>query len=327
MGTDNMLKTLILSAKDVKGLLRMGEVMSAVEDAFRAYGEGKLWMPPKAYLKAGEGDFRAMPACMAGAASIKWVNFHPNNRRRGLPTVMGILIYSDSETGYPLAVMDATEITAYRTGATAAIASKYLARKASRTLGLVGAGRQAYSQLLAHAEIFKLELIRIYDIRPEASQRFAEFFPHRRIEVCPLEETASSDIVCTMTPAREPLIKREWIRNGTHINAIGADAEGKEELDPTILRDAVVVVDDLRQATAGGEINVPLRNGMFKPEQVYATLAQVVIGEKQGRKADDEVTVFDSTGIAIEDLATAKLVYEKAQQEGRGLAIELVETG
>ena len=322
-----MQKTLILSAKDLEGLLRMGEVMSAVEEAFRAYGEGKLWMPPKAYLGVEEGDFRAMPACMAGAASIKWVNFHPHNRSKGLPTVMGVLIYSDSETGYPLAVMDATEITAYRTGATAAIASKYLARRDSRTLGLVGAGRQAYSQLRAHAEIFKLELIRIYDIRPEASQQFAEFFPHRRIEACPLEETASSDIVCTMTPAREPIIKREWIRNGTHINAIGADAEGKEELDTAVLNSATVVVDNLRQATAGGEINVPIKKGMFNLEQVYATLTQVVTSEKRGRKADDEITVFDSTGIAIEDLATAKLVYEKAQQEGRGLAIELVETG
>jgi len=327
MGTNDMLKTLILSAKDVRELLEMGEVMSAVEDAFRAYGEGKLWMPPKAYLKAGKGDFRAMPACMAGAASIKWVSFQPHNRSKGLPTVIGVMIYSDSETGYPLAVMDAAEITAYRTGATAAIASKYLARRDSHTLGLVGAGRQAYSQLLAHAEIFKLELIRIYDIRPEASQRFADFFPHLYIQASPLEDTASSDIVCTMTPAREPLVKREWIRNGTHINAVGADADGKQELDPTILSHAVVVVDDLRQASAGGEINVPISKGMFKLEQVDATLAQVVVGEKQGRKADDEITVFDATGIAIEDLATAKLVYEKAQQQGRGLAIELVETG
>ena len=322
-----MPRTLILSAKDVRGLLSMAEVISAVEDVFRAYGEGELEMPPKAYLKAGEGDFRAMPARIAGAAGIKWVNVHPHNPSRGLPTVMGILIYNDPETGYPLAVMDATEITAYRTGAAAAIASKYLARRDSRTLGLVGAGRQAYSQLLAHAEIFDLELIKICDIRPEASRRFAEFFPYRHIEACPLEETASSDIVCTLTTAREPLIKREWIKGGTHINAMGADAEGKQELDPAILRDATVVVDDLRQAAAAGEINVPLRKGLFKLEQVYATLAQVVTGEKWGRKADDVVTVFDSTGIAIEDLATARLVYEKAQQEGTGLAIELVQEG
>ncbi len=322
-----MMSTLIIGAKDVRELLHMEEVMVAVEDGFRAYGEGRLEMPPKSYLRVEDGDFRAMPACIIGAAGVKWVNSHPNNHRRGLPAVMGVFIYSDPETGYPLAVMDATEITAYRTGVTAAIASKYLARRDSLTLGLIGAGRQAYSQLLAHAEIFKLELIRIYDIRPEASRRFVESFPRLRIITSSCEETASSDIVCTLTPAREPLIKREWIRNGTHINAIGADAEGKEELDPAILQAATVIVDDLRQATAGGEINVPVRKGMFKLEQVYATLAQVVIGEKRGRKADNEITVFDSTGIAIEDLVTAKLVYEKAQQEGRGLAIELVQAG
>ena len=320
-----MPSTLILTAKDVRAVLRMAEVMSAVEDAFRAYREGEVEMPAKAYLKTSEGDFRAMPARIVGAAGLKWVSVHPHNPSRGLPTVMGILIYSDSETGYPLAVMDATDITAYRTGATAAIASKYLARRNSRTLGLVGVGRQAYSQLLAHAGVFDLELIRIYDINPEACQRFIRFFPDRHIEACTLEETASSDIVCTLTTARGPVLKREWIKDGTHINAIGADAEGKQELDPAILKDAIVVVDDLRQAAAGGEINVPLRKGLFKLEQVYATLAQILTGEKQGRKTDDVVTVFDSTGIAIEDLATARLVYETAQQEGRGLAIELVQ--
>jgi len=255
---------------------------------------------------------------------VKWVNVHPNNPGKGLPTVMGTLIYSDPDTGYPLAIMDATDMTAFRTGATGAIASKYLARKNSRTLGLVGAGRQAYTQLLAHAEIFKLELVRIYDVSPEACKRFIKSFPEYRVEACALQEVASSDIVCTLTPAREPVVQKEWIKKGTHVNAVGADAAGKQELDPAILNGAVVVVDDLRQAAASGEINVPLRKGLFKLEQVYGTLDQIVARQKQGRKTDDDITVFDSTGIAIEDLATASLVYRKAQQIGKGLAIDLV---
>ena len=324
MAAGDVRSTLIISANEVKQLLCMGEVIKAVEGAFRAFGEAMLEMTPKSYLKAGDGDFRAMPACMADAASIKWVNSHPMNPTRGLPTVMAVLIYSDPRNGFPLAVMDATEITAFRTGATAAVASKHLARKGSRTLGLVGAGKQARSQLLAHMEVFDLELVRVYDVRAEAVQQFVASFPRVNVQGCSLEDTVSSDIVCTLTPAREPIVRREWVLGGTHINAVGADAKGKQELDPAILNDAVVVVDDLHQAASGGEINVALAEGLFTVEQVHGTLAQIVVEQKDGRVAEDAITVFDSTGIALEDLATAKLVYEKACREGRGLAVELV---
>jgi len=324
MAADDVRSTLILSASEVKQLLSMGEVIKAVEGAFRACGEGMLEMTPKSYVKAGDGDFRAMPACMADAASLKWVNSHPVNRTRGLPTVMAVLIYSDPRTGFPLAVMDATEITAFRTGATAAVASRYLARKDSRTLGLVGAGKQAHSQLLAHMEVFDLELVRVYDVRAEATERFVASFPQVDVQGCSLEDTMSSDIVCTLTPAREPIIRRDWVLSGTHINAVGADAKGKQELDPAILNDAIVVVDDLHQAASGGEINVALAEGLFTVEQVHGTLAQIVTGQKEGRVSEDAITVLDSTGIALEDLAAARLVYQKACTAGRGLAVELV---
>lgn len=324
MGNVEVPRTLILTAEDIGGLLCMSEVIGAVEDAFRAYGKAGVEMPPKSYLRVEKGDFRAMPASMGRVATIKWVNVHPGNRDRNLPTVMGVLIYSDAETGYPLAVMDATGITAYRTGATAAIASKYLARQDSRTLGLVGIGRQAHTQLLAHAAVFNLDLVKAHDVRPEAVERLAEAFPDQRVAACSAEEALSSDIVCTLTTAKEPFVRREWVRNGTHINAVGADAKGKQELDPRILVDARVVVDDMRQAAAAGEINVPLSEGLYRLEQVHATLAQVVSGEKAGREGNDEITVFDSTGIAIEDLATATLLYRKARERAIGTAVDLV---
>jgi len=132
--------------------------------------------------------------------------------------------------------------------------------------------------------------------------------------------------VCTLTPSRDPIVKKEWISAGTHINAIGADAEGKEELEPSILKEAVVVVDDIRQASAGGEINVPIKEGVFTVGQIYGTLAELVVGSKKGRTDDKAITVFDSTGIAIEDLAVAKLIIEKAQQMGVYPTIDLVET-
>jgi alanine dehydrogenase len=238
---------------------------------------------------------------------------------------MAILIYSDPDTGYPLAIMDATDITAYRTGATAAIASKYLARSNSRTLGLVGAGRQAYTQLLAHAELFKLKEIRVFDIKKEAVDKLIKSFPQYAIKGSSLEETVNSDIVCTLTPAREPVVKKEWVKPGTHINAIGADAEGKEELEPSILKEALVVVDDMKQSSLAGEMNVPVRVGLYRVEDVYGTLGEVISGKKRGRADDKTITIFDSTGVAIEDMATAQLVYKKAKAKGGYLSRKFVE--
>jgi len=318
------MSTLFLNKSNVKSLLNMAEVIEAVEQAFRDWGQGKATMPAKIYLAVDKGDFRGMPAAIPGAAGIKWVNVHPQNPTAGLPTVMAILIYSDPLSGYPLAVMEATDITAHRTGAAAAIASKYLARKDSHTLGIIGAGQQAYTQLLAHAELFNLKLIRIYDIFEAATTKFISSFPQYQIQVCSPEEVLTSDIVCTVTPAREPVVKREWVMPGVHINAIGADAKGKEELAPAILKEAVIVVDEIKQASSGGEINVPLSEGLLKTEDIYATLSEIITGAKIGRKDHKQITVFDSTGVAIEDIAVAKLIYEKARQNGDYLSLDFV---
>jgi len=316
------MSTLILDKKAVGGLLNMPDTIKAVEQAFCDWTEGKGIMPAKSYLPLNKGDFRAMPAALPGAAGVKWVNVHPQNRARGLPTVMAVLIYSDPETGYPLAIMDATDITAFRTGATAAIASKHLARPDSQILGMVGAGRQAYTQIAAHAELFKFSLVRVFDIMPASVEGLIKSFPQFKITPCSLEETLKADIVCTLTPARLPVVKRAWVQPGTHINAIGADAEGKEELEPSILKSAIVVVDDLRQATAAGEINVPITQGVYSPGEVYATLGEIIAGKKPFRRDASAVTIFDSTGVAIEDIAVAKTIYDQAKR-GNYPTIEL----
>ena len=301
----------------------MSDTIKAVEQAFLDYYEGKGIMPAKSYLLVNKGDFRAMPAALPGAAGVKWVNVHPQNRARSLPTIMALFIYNDPETGYPLAVMDATEMTAFRTGAAAAIAAKYLARPDSHTLGIVGAGRQAYTQIAAHTELFKIDLIKVFDIMPAAVEGIIKSFPQFKIKQYPLEEVVTADIVCTLTPARLPVVKKSWIRPGTHINAIGADAEGKEELEPSILKESMVVVDDLRQATAGGEINVPIARGLYSPSEIYATLGEIIGGKKSGREDTRTITIFDSTGVAIEDIAIAKYIYEKAKK-GNYPSVEMV---
>lgn len=318
------MSTLILSKSNVDGLLQMDEVLSAVEQAFRDYALGQGQMPSKTYIQTSRGDFRAMPGALPGAVGIKWVNVHPRNPRLGLPTVMGIFIYSDPDTGYPLAIMDATEITAYRTAATSAIASKYLARPDSCVLGLIGAGRQAYVHLQSHAALFKLEAVKLYDIQPEAVDAFINYFPQFNVKRASLEEATATDIVCTLTPAKNPVIQASWVRPGTHINAVGADAEGKQELDPEILGMAQVIVDDPQQALHGGEINVAVRDGLFKKEQISANLGEVVIGAKPGRRNAQDITIFDSTGLAVEDIAVAHLIYRKAKEKGTFTALDIV---
>jgi len=316
--------TMILTGTDVKNLLDMGDIINVVEDAFREWAEGKGDMPPKSYLVVQKGDFRAMPAHIAGAAGIKWVNVHPENPNQGFPSIMAIIIYNDVETGYPLAIMDATEITAYRTAAAAAIASKYLARKGSNSLGIIGAGHQAYTQILAHSEIINLELIKVYDHSKVATDKLIKALPEYPLKECSLKESVASDIICTLTPSRTPFVKQEWVIPGTHINAIGADAEGKEELEPSILKEALVVVDDLRQAVHAGEINVPISKGLFTEDEIYANLGEIIIGGKPGRMDDEAITIFDSTGVAIQDIAVARLLFEKAKKQSGYLSVDFV---
>jgi len=317
--------TLLLTRKEIDGLLSMKDTIAAVEQAFIDWADGKGSMPPKAYLQVKDGDFRAMPAALPGAAGMKWVNVHTGNPAQALPTVMAVLIYSDPATGYPLAIMDATEITGYRTGATAALASRYLARKNVQTLGLVGAGRQAYTQILAHLELLQFREIRVYDLYPKSAERLVSMLPQYPLKAVTLREAVASDIVCTVTPARAPVVKKEFVKPGTHINAIGADAEGKEELEPDVLKMATVVVDDIRQASKAGEINVPVSKGIYGVDEVAGNLGEIITGRKKGRANDHQVTIFDSTGVAIEDIAVASVLYRRAREKGVGLAVNMVE--
>jgi len=319
------MKTLILTAEEIKKIITVNEVIEAVENAFALHGKKLTLMPVKVYLplEKYQGDFRAMPAYVENAAGVKWVNAHPGNPKKGhFPSVMAVLIYSDPATGFPLAIMDATIITNYRTGAAGAIASKYLGRKNAKTLGLTGCGKQAETQLLFHQEIFQFEKVYITDTNPEKVKQFITKFPTLKKSIP--EEVATCEIISTTTPSHQPIIFRPWIKEGTHINAIGADAPGKEELDPLILKNAKIVVDDYEQATRSGEINVPISQGILKEENIYASIGEIVAGLKPGRTDEQEITVFDSTGLAIQDIAVAKMLYEKARKLKIGTEVNLV---
>ncbi len=319
-------RTLILTSSEIRDLVDMPSVLKAVENAFISYGKNSIQMPAKVYLhlKKYGGDFRAMPAYIKGieASGIKWVNVHPKNKRFGLPSVMALIILSDPKDGFPLCIMDGTLITNLRTGAAGAVAAKNLARKDSSVIGLVGCGAQAKTQLLALNELFKIKSIFVWGHKPEYCEKFLRETKYLGLNV-KIEEKISdcvrqADIVVTTTPSRKPLVKSEWIKEGTHINAIGADAKGKEELEPKLLKRAKIIVDDWQQASHSGEINVPVSKGMITRKDVRGTLGEVIVGTKPGRKNSEEITIFDSTGLAIQDLAVAHLVYKRAVEKRAG---------
>jgi alanine dehydrogenase len=326
------METLLLNPADVTESASMAAVIDAVEGAFAADARGDTQMPAKSYidLPQHDGDFRSMPAYIdAGdweAAGVKWVNSHPGNPdRHDLPTVMGTMIYSDPATALPLALMDGTSLTRLRTGAAAAVATRYLAREDATSLGLVGAGIQSYSQLEAVAEVRPIERVVVADRDPDAiaalRERYAEAYDVREGSI---DEAAACDVVSTTTPVREPIVTS--VGEHTHVNAMGADAEGKHEIADSVLADAKLVIDDYDQCTHSGEINVPWSEGALDDGDIHAELAEVVAGEKAGREDGDGVTVFDSTGLAIQDVAAAHVVYERARETGVGTDFALVGT-
>ena len=325
-------KTLILSSNEVKKLVNIKKSIKAIEAAFKEYGKNKVLMPVKIYLHLDKysGDFRAMPAYIEklGKCVLKWVNVHPNNKIFKLPAVMATSILSDPANGLPLCIMDATHATSLRTGAAGAVAAKYLARKDSRVVGLVGCGVQAKTQLEALRELFAIREVKVWAHQSLYIKEFIKTVKAPRIKLMAtssIEECVrDSDIVVTTTPSRKPLIKLNWLKQGTHINAIGADAKGKQELSPAILKKAKLVVDSFEQASHSGEINSSLRRGLISKKDIFADIGEVVIGKKKGRTTKEELTVFDSTGLAIQDVAICDLIYKTALKKRTGQWIKLV---
>lgn len=284
----------------------MPDLIMAVRMAFLDHGNGNCRMPPKNYVSLPGGDFRTMPSYLPSlnAAGVKVVNVHPGNRAQGLPTVMGLTILLDPPTGRPVAILNATGLTNLRTGAAAAVATCALAPEKQGTIGLIGAGQQARSGLLALKEVFEPESIRVWSRSIKTAEHFISEFPEFDIKASSLEHTADSDVLLTTTPSVKPVVLNEWISDGTHINAIGSDAPGKQELDPDLLKRSEIFVDDLEQAIHSGEVNVPIKNGLLSPDAISGTLGEVV-NRKKGRTKRDAISIFDSTGIAITDLAAA----------------------
>ncbi len=326
------METLLLNQDAVDENTQMDELIRAVEDAFAAYARGDAQMPAKSYIDLPQynGDFRSMPAYLEAddwdAAGIKWVNVHPDNPDKfDLPTVMGTMIYSDPETAFPLAIMDGTELTMKRTGAAAAVATDYLAVEDATSMGLIGAGVQSYTQLEAISEVRPIEDVVISDLDDEAVERFIDYFSDEfDVRAGSISDAAACDVLSTVTPVEEPIVSREAVGEHTHVNAMGADAEGKHELADELLLDAKLVIDDHAQTTHSGEINVPYNAGVLSDDDIHGDIGDIVVGDLEGRTDKDGVTVFDSTGLAIQDVAAAHVVYEHANENDNGYPFDLI---
>jgi len=331
-------KTLILAERDVKRLLSMEEVMEAVELAFAEQGMNRTQMPPKVYLfyQKYNGDLRAMPSYLKGfdISAVEILNVHEDNRSKfKLPTVMAAVVMIEPKNGLPIAIIGGTHIANMRTGAAGGVAAKHLARKDSRAVGLIGAGAQAKTQLMALLNLFgSLEEVKVWSRTKQTREDFLDQTKKqygkqigRLVSVERAEDAVrGADIVVTTTPSKAPILLDDWIKSGVHINCIGADAPGKQELDPAIMKRAKIVVDDWEQAAHGGEINLSLSQGILKREDVWAELGQIVAGLKQGRTNNEEITVFVSSGLAIQAAVTANVAYKKAMAHGLGQMMELL---
>jgi alanine dehydrogenase len=330
-------KTLILSRTDMMGLVTPAEYVACVEQAYRMHGEGRYYMDPKGHIVLDKypGEWEAMPSYIEEpeAAACKWVSIRERNREKfDLPTVFSILIYTHPETGFPLAICDGSYHTVMRTGAAAAVSAKHMARKNSRRLAIVGAGHMASGTLATCNEVFKWKEVRVWSRSQKTLDTFIKEeqsrYPALKISASTdLERTVrDADVVVTVTPARGPIVMNDWIAPGTHIAAVGADKAGDQELDPKIVQRARIFVDDIRQCRTDGEINVPMRQGLIREDDIAGEIGEVITGRKRGRLSAEEVTLFDSTGIALQDSATVPLEYERAMASGVGVEKKMIST-
>lgn len=316
---------LLLSRSDLESVLTMEDVMEAVEEGFRQFALGNVKMPlrPVIRIEKSNGSINCMPAYVGGinALAVKVVSNYPDNPRyHNLPTIQGTVLLYDPETGALLSIMDGGFITAMRTGAASGVATKYLARKNAKVAGIFGCGVQGKTQIIAVNEARKLDTVKAYDVLPEARKTFCEEISRKLgIEaiptVSPKDVVTGSDIVITATVSKEPVFKGEWLENGSHINGIGSHhGPGWRELDETTIKKAKVVVDSkeacLKEA---GDIIDPIQMGIISQEHIYAELGEIILGKKKARVDDEEITLFKSVGLALQDAATAIKAYEKAR--------------
>jgi ornithine cyclodeaminase/alanine dehydrogenase-like protein (mu-crystallin family) len=296
----------VFSAEHVEAAVSPERAVEAVRDAFVAYARGEWSMPPKVYVPAyPAGDFRAMPALGAGHASLKWVTSFPGNPAQGLPTVMGLVLLSDASNGALLAALDAGAVTALRTGAAAVLAAETLGRADAKTAAVVGAGVNGIAA--ARTFLARGREVALYDVDEERARRAAD---ELGAGVATRDEALGADLLVTVTPGHEVLLTEGSLQPGQHVSLMGADGPGKAEIAVDELLRTRIFADDWEQASHNGELVHAVDAGRLEREGM-TELGAVLTGDAPGRESDDDVTTFDSTGLAIQDLAIALAAVER----------------
>ena len=301
-----MSRVRVFSAEHVYAAVSPVRAVEAVRDAFIAYAKAEWSMPPKVYVPAyPAGDFRAMPALGAGHASLKWVTSFPGNPAQGLPTVMGLVLLSDASNGSLLAALDAGAVTALRTGAAAVLAAETLGRADAESTAVVGAGVNGLAA--ARTFIARGREVALYDVDEERARCAAD---ELGASVAGREEALASDLLVTVTPGHEVLLPEGSLQAGQHVSLMGADGPGKAEIAVEELLRTRIFADDWEQASHNGELAHAVERGLTRDE--VTQLGDVLAGTAPGRQSKDDITIFDSTGLAIQDLAVALAAMERA---------------
>jgi alanine dehydrogenase len=317
------MKTLLLTKSEVSRLIRMTEVIGAVEEAYKAFNSGQVEQPdyigihlpsPRGEIDFKLGYYKANELISMKASSGGFTN---NPTAHGVPSGMGTILLFDARSCALICVMDGSLITGLRTGASGAVSVRALARKNARKITSIGTGNQARMQIRAIKEIMTIEEIHAWSRNPDTVLKYkadieGDFGVPVIIAGSKREAVEQADILITTTRGKGPLVEADWVRPGTHIVAIGTDQQGKQELDPEIFRDAKIVVDSIAQCTEKGETWHPLNRNIITRDDIHGEIGEILLGRKPGRETDEEVTIFDSTGMAIQDNTTSSQIYRNA---------------
>lgn len=328
------MKTLLLSLKDVEQALSMEEVISAVEKGYISYNEGKVQQPDIVSMEMpennGETDIKSCYNKLNESISVKIASgFYDNGKNNDLPTMIGTILLFDGENGAPLCIMDGSLITGIRTGAAGAISSKLLARKDSKVVAVFGAGGQARMQIYALCQVMNIQEIKVYSECTEELLKYKEDIETNtkaKVMICNTPEQAmkDADIAISTTPSKKYLVGKSLVKPGMHIVAVGADMAGKNEWDPQIFKGAKVVNDSIAQCISRGETRNAIISGIIEESDIYAEIGELLAGKKPLRESYDEITIFDTTGMGIQDNVTAFKVYEVAKKKGLGKYFEFI---
>jgi alanine dehydrogenase len=324
---------LLLSETQVQALIDIDELIAALEQAHVQYSTGKAVMPVRLVvaLPQIQGRITSMPGFLNEdkALGMKVVTYFQDNPKQGLPAILATIMLFSAETGKMIAAMDGSYITAIRTACASAMATKALANPQTPVLGILGAGVQARAHIQALTRVRKLEKIKLYS--PSGASAAAvkqEMAPQveAEIEVAQSAEEAvrDTDILVTVTTAKEPILKQEWLKTGVHINAVGSHRPDHREIDGATVGSAKVVVDSREAIMAEcGDLLLAIKENSIRAEHIHGEIGEVLAGKKPGRSSTGEITLYKSVGIAIQDVATANVVYRKALEQGVGTNVEL----